>query len=291
MQRRPATLVSMETGRASRTALRVASSACRAPVDGSSRGFLMIRLRCRCWGQGCSGTWNGRCTRWRATFATFMATRSRYAEDRLAEAVAHGVTQYVVLGAGLDTFAYRNPFPQVHVFEVDFPATQAWKRAMLEDAGIEAPPTLTFVPLDFEHQTLGRRTEFGGIRRRSAVIFRMAGCGAVSHARCVSGDAPNDRANAGRNRRVLRLCSGTGDTEPTAARDLRCAGGAGGAAGEPFQLFFTPQELEAELYAAGFQRLSKWVRQRAECALSSGSQPTDCGFPHEGLGMMATAWI
>ena len=60
-----------------------------------------------------------------------MAVRSRYAEDRLAEAVAKGVTQYVILGAGLDTFAYRNPFPSLRVFEVDFPATQEWKRAML----------------------------------------------------------------------------------------------------------------------------------------------------------------
>ena len=57
-------------------------------------------------------------------FRGFMAARSRYAEDHLAAAVAKGMTQYVVLGAGLDTFAYRNPFPALRVFEVDFPATQ-----------------------------------------------------------------------------------------------------------------------------------------------------------------------
>ena len=58
----------------------------------------------------------------------FMVARSRYAEDNLAQAVAAGVTQYVLLGAGLDTFAHRNPYSQVRVFEVDHPATQQWKR-------------------------------------------------------------------------------------------------------------------------------------------------------------------
>src|ERR1017187_5284252 len=68
-------------------------------------------------------------------FRAFMAARSRYAEDELARAVAHGITQYVVLGAGLDTFAYRNPHSGLRVFVVDHPATQAWKREHLETAG------------------------------------------------------------------------------------------------------------------------------------------------------------
>src|SRR5271169_5540690 len=87
-------------------------------------------------------------------FRAFMAARSRYAEDELARAVAHGVRQYVVLGAGLDTFAYRNPHPGLRVFEVDHPATQAWKREQLLAAGIAIPFSLTFVPIDFERQTL-----------------------------------------------------------------------------------------------------------------------------------------
>src|ERR1700676_383034 len=58
-------------------------------------------------------------------FRAFMAARSRYAEDELARAVAQGVTQYVILGAGLDTFAYRSPHSGLRVFEVDHPSTQA----------------------------------------------------------------------------------------------------------------------------------------------------------------------
>ena len=87
----------------------------------------------------------------------FMAARSRCAEDELALAVKRGVAQYVVLGAGLDTFAYRNPFSTLRVFEVDFPATQAWKQTCLADAGIVVPDSLRFVPVDFASQTIDER--------------------------------------------------------------------------------------------------------------------------------------
>src|SRR6202034_1723421 len=69
-------------------------------------------------------------------FRAFMAARSRYAEDELARAVEHGVTQYGGPGVGLDTFAYRNPHPGLRVFEIDHPATQAWKRGQLQAAAI-----------------------------------------------------------------------------------------------------------------------------------------------------------
>lgn len=85
----------------------------------------------------------------------FIAVRTRFAEDALAEAVNHGVRQLVVLGAGLDTFAYRSPFgDRLRVFEVDHPATQAWKQDRLAEASIPIPPWLTFAPIDFEQQTL-----------------------------------------------------------------------------------------------------------------------------------------
>src|SRR5579872_3498613 len=72
----------------------------------------------------------------------FLVARSRYAEDQLAQAVSYGVTQYVLLGAGLDTFAYRNPYPHLHVFEVDHPATQQWKRDLLQTNAIPIPSSL-----------------------------------------------------------------------------------------------------------------------------------------------------
>ena len=86
----------------------------------------------------------------------FIAVRTRFAEDALAAAIARGANQLVVLGAGLDTYAYRaNPGAALRVFEVDHPATQAWKRERLADAKIAIPPALTFAPVDFERESLG----------------------------------------------------------------------------------------------------------------------------------------
>src|SRR5271163_1910279 len=71
----------------------------------------------------------------------YAVMRSRYTEDCLAESLAHGVRQYVIMGAGLDTFGCRQPSwaTSLRIFEVDHPATQRWKRAKLSDAGIQIP--------------------------------------------------------------------------------------------------------------------------------------------------------
>jgi methyltransferase (TIGR00027 family) len=107
----------------------------------------------------------------------FLVARSRIAEDALAEAVARGVAQYVILGAGLDTFAYRNPFPAraLRVFEVDYPATQAWKLEQLRHAEISIPETLTYVPVDFESQALTDRLRQAGFRTDTPTFFSWLG--------------------------------------------------------------------------------------------------------------------
>jgi methyltransferase (TIGR00027 family) len=89
----------------------------------------------------------------------FIAARTRFAEDTLARAYGRGIRQLVVLGAGLDTFAYRNPYPDLRVFEVDHPDTQAWKKLRLAAAGVPVPPTVTYLPIDFERQTLADRLD------------------------------------------------------------------------------------------------------------------------------------
>ena len=71
-----------------------------------------------------------------------LVARSRFAEDELARAYVKGIRQYLLLGAGLDSFAYRNPFEDLRVFEIDHPATQAWKRQQLADAAIAVPQSL-----------------------------------------------------------------------------------------------------------------------------------------------------
>lgn len=113
----------------------------------------------------------------RRSMRRFIAARSRFAEDRLAEAVARGVRQYVLLGAGLDTFGCRNPFADagLRVFEVDHPATQAWKRRRLADAGLAAFGALVFAPVDFERQTLGQGLAAAGFDDAAPAFFAWLG--------------------------------------------------------------------------------------------------------------------
>lgn len=105
----------------------------------------------------------------------FIAARSAFAEAKLAEAVAgRGVSQVVVLGAGFDTFALRNPFGEsLRVFEVDHPATQAWKRERLAAMGIALPEWLTFAGVDFERESFSERLAETGFdpARRSFVLW------------------------------------------------------------------------------------------------------------------------
>ena len=105
----------------------------------------------------------------------FMAVRSRFAEDELCKAVTIGIKQYVVLGAGLDTFAYRNPHPGLRVFEVDHPATQQWKRELLQSAGIAIPSEAVFVPVDFERKTLSAGLVSNGFRADHSAFFSWLG--------------------------------------------------------------------------------------------------------------------
>src|SRR5580704_5948913 len=106
----------------------------------------------------------------------FTAARSRIAEDALAKAVERGVRQVVILGAGLDTFALRNPYAaRITIFEVDHPATQAWKRQRLADAELAPPPWLTFVPVDFEQDDLQDKLSNAGFQPTSPAFFTWLG--------------------------------------------------------------------------------------------------------------------
>ncbi|MBU8826285.1 class I SAM-dependent methyltransferase [Mycolicibacterium goodii] len=105
----------------------------------------------------------------------FFAARSRFADDAVTAAVARGVRQIVVLGAGLDTIAYRNTHPDVHVFEIDHPQTQSWKRERLATNGIDIPPTATLVPVDFETQALASELETTAFTRTEPAVYVWLG--------------------------------------------------------------------------------------------------------------------
>jgi methyltransferase (TIGR00027 family) len=106
----------------------------------------------------------------------FIAVRSRIAEDALAAAVKRGARQLVVLGAGLDTTAYRPlPSQDLRIFEVDHPATQTWKRERLAAAGIPLPASLRFVPIDFERATLAEGLGASGFDPAQQTFFTWLG--------------------------------------------------------------------------------------------------------------------
>jgi methyltransferase (TIGR00027 family) len=106
-----------------------------------------------------------------------VVMRSRYVEDEVNRAIGRGVSQYVILGAGLDSFAYRRPdvAKVLRVFEVDHPATQAWKRARLHDLGVMLPLNLAFVPVDFEKQSLSESLQMNGYRSDAPAVFSWLG--------------------------------------------------------------------------------------------------------------------
>ncbi|MDE5060732.1 SAM-dependent methyltransferase [Wolbachia endosymbiont of Drosophila nikananu] len=110
-------------------------------------------------------------------FRLFMAIRSRIAEDRLAKAVQRGVRQAIVMGGGVDTFGLRNPHKSsgLAVFEVDRPIMQDWKRRHLAQIGLSAPASLTFVPVDFEQDSLNSCLVSAGFDPTQPAFFSWLG--------------------------------------------------------------------------------------------------------------------
>lgn len=185
-----------------------------------------------------------------------MAVRSRFAEDELARALDNGVRQFVLLGAGLDTYAYRNPVRnpvhELRVFEVDHPATQRWKRALLEQAGIAAPGSLTYVPVDFERDDLADALAAAGCQLDQPVFFSWLGVTLY-----LSTDAVFDTLAF-----VAGLPPGSGivfdyGVVPELLNPMERMGMAYfaqkyAAEGEPWISYFAPEVLACELRAMGY---------------------------------------
>jgi methyltransferase (TIGR00027 family) len=179
----------------------------------------------------------------------FLVARSRYAEDNLAHAVARGVAQYVLLGAGLDTFAHRSPYPRLRVFEVDHPATQEWKRDLLRDSDLPTPENLTYTAVDFERESLAERLEATGFDRGAPAFFAWLGVvpyltlAAFRSTVSFIGSLPAGTGlvlDYGQPRSALPFLEQLAHDSLASRVQL---------AGEPFQLFFTPSEIAAELGA------------------------------------------
>ena len=218
----------------------------------------------------------------------FLVMRSRYAEDRLAEACARGTRQYVVLGAGLDTFAYRNPHKRLRVFEVDFPATQKWKREMLARQNIPVPRSLTFAPVDFERQTLAQGLKAAGFRADRPAFFSWLGVTIYLSKEAIR-ETLATVARGARGSEVVFDFSAPLEAMGAAERRLHSRRAALVArAGEPWVSYFEPEALASGLRAAGYgTALALGARALNERYFSGRSD----GFGLSGSGWMMAARV
>jgi methyltransferase (TIGR00027 family) len=176
-------------------------------------------------------------------FRASIVARARFIEDLVEEQTGSGVDQYVILGAGLDTFAQRRPdiASRLRVFEVDRPGPQAWKKQRLMELGFGVPAWLRLVPVDFEAG--------GSWRERLAAEGFDPGKPAVMASTGVSMYLTRD-ANAAMSFLLpLELA------DPEVRPGLERAEKGARASGTPFISFFTPQEMLALARDAGFREV------------------------------------
>ncbi|MBO3747982.1 class I SAM-dependent methyltransferase [Streptosporangiaceae bacterium NEAU-GS5] len=216
-----------------------------------------------------------------------VTTRSRYTEERLARAADAGITQYVILGAGLDSFAYRSD-ADVRVFEVDHPATQEWKRARLDEARIPVPDSVAYVPMDFESELLlDRLPEAGFDVTRPALVSWL---GVLMY---LSGEAID--------RTLTELSAFAPRTEIVADYMLRpelcdedgrmygeLVGATSAQGGEPWLSRFSPEEVAGLLKGHGFEVIEQ-ATQRDSVDLTLWERSD--AFRALGLAMVAHARV
>jgi len=190
----------------------------------------------------------------------FVAARSRFSEDALAASVVRGVRQVVVLGAGLDTFSLRNPFADegVRVFEVDHPATQAWKRERLDQAGLALPVSLTFAPVDFERQSLADGLAKAGFDRDRPAFFQWLGVVPYLTREAVSATLDFIAGIPG-SAVVFDYTEPFENQSPERRANLMAIAERAAARGEPWLSFFNPAEVASLLGAKGFSGIEDVV--------------------------------
>jgi methyltransferase (TIGR00027 family) len=187
-----------------------------------------------------------------------VVVRSRFAEDEWAASMARGVRQYVVLGAGLDTSAYRHANAPGQMFEVDLPATQTWKRARLVEAGIPTPPSLRYAGVDFETISLAQGLADAGFDASQPAFFSWLGV-------CMYLDEP---AVIETLRFIGRCAPGSAvvfdfitpfDGLPLMMRiAMKQLAARLAAGGEPWKTHFDPAALTNTLLALGFSQSRSW---------------------------------
>lgn len=198
---------------------------------------------------------------WRAGFAL----RCKYAEDCLVEGAARGIGQYVILGAGLDTFAYRQPpwASSLRIYEVDHPATQQWKRDRLASAAIAIPSNLTFVPIDFEKASVPEVLRAGGFSFGAATLCSWMGVAQYLGPDALDGVFRFVLSLPSLSEIVFSFILPQEAVSGIEADAMALAARRAAEAGEPWLSRFRADELEAKLRSMGFSRVIHLTPQEA----------------------------
>jgi methyltransferase (TIGR00027 family) len=206
--------------------------------------------------------------------------RNRYAEDELAEAIAHGIDQYIILGAGLDSFAYRRPdlMASLDVFEIDHATSQAWKRARVAELGIAAPARLHHVAIDFERQTLAEGLAESAVDLGKPAFLAWLGVTQYLTRNAVLRTLRDVAATTASGSELVvqflvpPATMATGELAPITGQAERAR-----ILGEPWLSFFEPAEMERHCLDAGFAEIelfgSKEATERYFRGRSDGLSP------------------
>lgn len=202
-----------------------------------------------------------------------VVLRSRFAEDSLRDAVEEGAEQYVLLGAGVDTFAYRQPSwaRGLTIVEVDHPASQAGKRRALAAAGIEIPPNVRYADVDFERETLAHGLARCGVDTAKRTFFSWLG---VTQYLTRDAIEATLRTMLSFPERSAMVCTFVQPNPDPSSPASRLAEGSA-SIGEPWVSYFTPEEFGAMLRSLGFS--DAWFLSREEAVRRYFANRTD-GF-------------
>jgi methyltransferase (TIGR00027 family) len=222
------------------------------------------------------------------SFSRWVCVRSRYTEDLVARGLTGGnTTQYVILGAGLDTFAYRHPdlMARLRVFEVDHPESQAWKQVRLRTVHVTVPANLTFAPTDFEHQTLRLGLQDAGVDFGQPTIVSWIGVTMYLTREAIDATLATINAFPPPSRLVLTYnlplsrLSGLGRDTQSVLR------GVAAGMGEPFVSLFEPDEIDRLLRRHRYTDIEHFGPDEAVATYFAGRSDVHLG----GAQRLATA--
>lgn len=215
-------------------------------------------------------------------FRASIVARARFIEDLLEEQVARGVAQYVILGAGLDTFAQRRPelASRMQVFEIDQPGPQAWKRRRLLELGLGVPPYLRLVPVDFEAgDTWWERLGASGFDASRPALVASTGVSMYLTLDAITATLRQVAALRAGSTFAMSFMLPIELADPALRPGIERAAAGARASGTPFISFFTPAEMLALARSAGFAGVrhvsASMLAERYFAGRSDGLRPPD----------------